>query len=118
MRPSAAAGGRRPDTRRREPDADDLQLRIDRLQRVVARRQITAEGGRGGVGPRLPELRAPERGLVRLVADHELAHLRVRARDGGDVGAKGRGRPQTRLYLAWRIWIDREHDAQPRAERA
>ena len=47
------------------------------LQRVVRRGEEGAEGRRRHVPAVGAELRPPERRLVRLVADDELAHLRV-----------------------------------------
>ena len=60
---------------RREADTDDVDARIDRLERVVGPRKhrLVCGGGErpsGGV-----ELRLPEIWLVRLVPDHEILHL-------------------------------------------
>ena len=101
---------------RREPDADDLERGIDRLQGVVGGREIRPEGRRGRVRARRLELRAPERGLVRLVADHELPHLRVRAGDRRDVAREEAGRAEPGLDLPGRVRIDGENDPQPGVE--
>ena len=102
---------------RRQPDADDLERGIDGLERVVPRREIAAEARCGHVRAPCVELRPPERGLVRLVPDDELPHLRVRAGDRGDVRREHRRRADPRLDLARRVRVDGEHDADAGVER-
>ena len=60
-------------------------------------------------GPRRPEERPPERGLVRLVPDHVLAHLRVATGEDVEVAAEGREVDTAELELARRVRIDGEH---------
>src|SRR5207344_3597897 len=62
---------------RGQPDADDSDRRVDGLQDVVRGREVRPEGRSRQIGARGVELRAPERGLVRLVPDDELPNLRV-----------------------------------------
>ena len=65
---------------RRQADADHRDRRIDALQRVVRRGEVRPEGARRHVLAGRVELRPPERGLVRLVADDEVPHLAGRSR--------------------------------------
>ncbi len=102
---------------RGKPDADDGDVRVDVLQRVVGGGEVAAERGRRQHHPLLRELRPPERRLVRLVADHELRHLRKRARDDGDVlgeGAHLRLRPRERPR---RVRVHGEDDLEPQPVR-
>ena len=100
---------------RREPDADDLERGIDGLQGVV---------GGPGTARRPPQTRSrptaelwpPERGLIRLVADHDLPHLRVRAGDRRDPAREQAGRAEPGLDLPGRIRIDGENDPEPGVE--
>ena len=67
--------------RGRKPDTDDRDLRVDRLERVVRAREERRERDPRGTAAATVELRLPEARQVRLVADDELGHLRIRAGD-------------------------------------
>ena len=56
--------------------------------------------------------------LVRLVADHELLHLRVDRREHADVRGEERRRREAGFDLARRVRVDGEDDAEPRRLRA
>ena len=69
----------------REAEPDHVDGRVDSLERVVREREHLLVGGSRDTATARGELRAPEARLVRLVADDELLHLRVRAREQRDV---------------------------------
>ena len=66
---------------RREPDPDDVDRRIDLLERVVASSEQCLIGGAGRRRSVGVELGLPEARLVRLVADDHVFHGRERAGD-------------------------------------
>ena len=82
------------------PTPTTVDRRVDCLQRVVGGGEVAAERRPRRHSRRRGELRPPERRLVRLVADDELPHLRVRLRERGDVGGEERrgrrGPPRSR----------------------
>ena len=98
----------------REGEAEHADLRIDRLQRVVARRE-RAHVGRGrellAAGP---ELRLPEAGLVRLVADDEVPHSRVAAREPLEERGVLRRRVRIRRVVLRVPEVDVDDDAHAR----
>ena len=100
-------------TARREPEADHGDAGIDRLERVVRRRQEPSRGGCRDDGAVGVELRTHERRLIRLVEDDEPFHVRVPSRESRHEGREvGDGTRRTR-ELARRIRIDGERDPQP-----
>jgi hypothetical protein len=96
---------------RREADADNREIRVDCLERVVARREERPERPRRAL-LRTRELRAPEGGLVGLVADHELPDLGVSPGQLREPCAESLRACEAALDLAGWVWIRCEDDAQ------
>jgi hypothetical protein len=65
----------------READADHVDRRVDRLERIVGPREQRLVGGAGGAAPGRVELRLPEARLVRLVADDVVLDERIGRRE-------------------------------------
>ena len=85
------------------------------LERVVAGGEEGAGDGGGGVGAVLPELRAQEGRLIRLVHDDVLLDGRVARGDRGEPGGERRRAGEPALDLPRRVRVDGEHDTKARA---
>ena len=102
---------------RRERDAEHGDRRIDCLQRVVGLPEDPRVRGACETGAPGAELRLPEARLVRLVADSNVLHLAVGARDLGDEGdelVRRRGGAEERACPAGR---DHDRESNPRRRR-
>ena len=95
---------------RGESEPDDVDRRVDGLERVVRQREHLLVGRPGEPAPARRELRPPEARLVRLVADDELLHLRVRPREQRRVARERERAARRRRHVGRVARMDAEDD--------
>ena len=94
---------------RREGAADDLEVGVDVLQRVVGLGQQLLVGGRGGIASVRAELGQPEEVEVGLVADDHRPHVGQLARERRGEGRERRAVPPGRAGVVRAELVDEEH---------